>query len=71
MKNLLLWLSIGLLCLAALSTPVAIGVGIYDWAIDNQESKLSLWNAFLLWIKMLATGVVVGFPLYLIANSMK
>lgn len=57
--SLLLIISVALLFLANIS---GIGYFLYLWGACNLAIGASAWSAFLLWIKMLAGGVV-GFVL--------
>jgi hypothetical protein len=54
------------LCLAACATPVAIGLGLYDWVITDHEFKFALWYGFKAWLWMLGTGLIVGYPCFII-----
>lgn len=71
MRTLLVFVSVILLGMAALATPIAIGVGIYDWVFVDYEFKHALWNGFSLWAKMVVIGLIVGYPMFVVAQSMK
>lgn len=43
--------------LLVLANVTAIGVGLYDWAF-NTTLAIAAWEAFVLWIKMMAGGFV-------------
>ena len=65
MKTVLMIIAIVFLLMAGLATPIAIGLGIYDWAISDMEFKLALWEGFKSWVIMIALGLGVGFPCYI------
>ena len=69
MKVLILIVGVVFLIVAALATPVAAGLGIYDWVIAGSEFKFALWFACKVWLAMITTGVVVGLPCYLIGMA--
>jgi hypothetical protein len=71
MKTTLMILGGLFLFMAALATPVSIGVGIYDWVIVDLEFKFALWEGFKLWMKMLGFGLVIGYPLYISSVAIK
>jgi hypothetical protein len=62
---------VSLICviLAALSTPIAIGTGIYKWALSDIEFKYALWEAFKMWLTMIGLGVFIGLPCYWAGNK--
>ena len=66
MKVLILIVGVVFLIVAALATPVAAGLGIYDWVIAGSEFKFALWYGCKVWLVMITTGVTVGLPCYLI-----
>lgn len=59
-----------LLVVAALATPVAIAIGLYDWVIAEQEFKFALWYGFKAWLWMIGLGLGLGYPCFII-GSMK
>jgi hypothetical protein len=65
MKTLLFWVGFLFLVVAALATPIAIGLGFYDWIGNDMEFKYALWEGFKSWAIMIVIGLVVGFPCYL------
>ena len=69
MKTIILLIGVLFLAIAGLSTPVAIGLGLYDWVISDAEFKFALWFGFKVWIFMLASGVIVGVPCFLGGQS--
>ena len=69
MKPLLLVIAIIFIGMAALSTPIAIGLGLYDWTVNDMEFKYALWEGFKSWAIMVITGLAVGVPSYF--GSMK
>ena len=64
MKTLISIIAVVFILMAALATPIAIGSGIYEWAVVNVEFKVALWEGFKMWIKMIVIGLVVGLPAY-------
>ena len=64
MKVFLLIIGSMFLLMAALATPVAIGLGLYDWVANDMEFKYALWEGFKSWAIMVGLGLVVGFPCY-------
>lgn len=44
--------------MVALSTIVAIGNGLYVWA-NGLEFAQAAWNGFVIWIKMLGSGLAI------------
>ena len=53
---------------AVLSVPISVFFGLYEWAIQDVEFKVSAFNAFVLWIK-LALCFIPGFIFYRIVLS--
>jgi hypothetical protein len=53
---------------AAFSMPIGIGAWLYEWAVNDIELKLALWNAFVIWLKLVFGGLILGYILMLIAN---
>jgi hypothetical protein len=68
MKDLMFWVGILFLIMAALATPIAIGIGLYDWVGNDAEFKFALWFGFKAWISMLALGLIVGFPCFIMGK---
>ena len=68
MKSLLMFLGVVFLTIATMATPVAIGLGLYDWVANDVEFKFALWFGFKVWASMLFLGLSVGLPCFLIAN---
>ena len=68
MKTLLLFVGFALLVMAALSTPVAIGLGLYDWVVNDMEFKIALWEGFKSWVLIMGVGLVGGVPCYIISQ---
>ena len=62
MKSLTLVLACIFLCMAALATPIAIGLGLYDWVANDMEFKYALWEGFKSWAMMVSAGLIVGLP---------
>ena len=54
--------------LAALSIPVAGGVGLYKWAILDEVFKLALWDAAVLWFKLAVFGALAGFGSFMFVS---
>lgn len=69
MKLLIQIIAVVFLLMAALATPVAIGVGLYDWVVNDVEFKIALWEGFKMWATMIVAGLLVGLPLHISANS--
>jgi hypothetical protein len=69
-KMKLVFLVIGsiFLLMATLSTPIAIGLGLYDWVGNDMEFKYALWEGFKSWAIMLITGLAVGLPCFFAAK---
>ncbi len=68
MKTVLFILGFVFIALAALATPIAIGLGIYDWAVGGMEFKLALWEGFKSWVLMIVIGLGVGLTSFLVAD---
>lgn len=68
MKTLLFTVGFIFLAIAALSTPIGIGLGIYDWVANDVEFKYALWFGFKSWISMLVAGLAVGFPCFMLGK---
>lgn len=68
MRSILLTISTLLLVEAILATPIAVIMGIYDWAVLDMEFKVALWGAIKLWIGLLCVGLGVGFSMYMYAK---
>ena len=64
MRSLLTILAAIFISLAALATPISIGVGLYDWAITGVEFKFALWEGFKTWLILLGVGLFIGLPCY-------
>jgi hypothetical protein len=65
MKDLiLLVVAIVFIGMAALATPIAIGLGLYDWVGNDMEFKYALWEGFKSWAIMFVAGLAVGMPCY-------
>ena len=56
------------LTMAALATPIAIGLGLYDWVVTDMEFKYALWEGFKSWFIMIGLGLFVGLPCYAVAK---
>lgn len=69
MKLLILFIGFAFIVMAALATPVAIGLGLYDWVANDMEFKYALWEGFKSWVLMISTGLIVGVPCYLYAKD--
>lgn len=65
MKTFLQLASFAFLGMAALATPIAIGIGIYEWAVVDALFKEALWIGFKNWIIMLVVGIGIGVPMFL------
>lgn len=50
--------------MAALATPLAIAIGLYDWAVADIEFKVALWSGFKSWAAMFFGGLIVGLTAY-------
>ena len=68
MKNILGFIGVALIILAAISTPLAIGLGLYEWVIADVEFKFALWYGFKVWIGMVLC-LIPGFILVTIAQG--
>jgi hypothetical protein len=68
MKYVLMVITVLFLGMAALATPIAIGLGLYDWAGNDMEFKYALWEGFKSWAIMLVVGVCVGLPCHVAAS---
>ena len=64
MKTALLILGFIFLAMAGLATPIAVGLGLYDWVGNNMEFKYALWEAFKSWAIMIGLGLFIGLPCY-------
>ena len=64
MKTLTLVLGCIFLIMAALATPIAIGLGLHDWVANDMQFKYALWEGFKSWVIMIAAGLFVGLPCY-------
>ena len=62
MRSLLTILAVIFISLAALATPIAIGVGLYDWVSTDVEFKFALWEGFKTWLILLGVGLFIGLP---------
>ena len=62
MKTVTLILACVFLMMAVLATPIAIGLGLYDWAGNDMEFKYALWEGFKSWAIMIGLGLFVGLP---------
>jgi len=69
MKTLILFIGFAFIIMAALATPIAIGLGFYDWVANDVEFKYALWEGFKSWAIMLGSGLVVGIPCYAWGNT--
>jgi hypothetical protein len=69
MKTLTLVLACIFLVIAALATPIAIGLGLYDWVANDMEFKYALWEGFKSWAVMIGLGLCVGLPCYVVSES--
>ena len=69
MKTLTLVLACIFLVIAALATPIAIGLGLYDWVANDMEFKYALWEGFKYWAIMIGLGLFVGLPCYVVSES--
>ena len=64
MKTFTLILASIFLIMAALATPIAIGLGLYDWVANDMVFKYALWEGFKSWAIMIGLGLFVGLPCY-------
>ena len=64
MKTTLLVIGIIFMLMAVLATPIAIGLGLYDWVAGGLEFKYAVWEAFKSWALMLVVGMPVGYTCY-------
>ena len=64
MKAIILILACVFALIGALATPIAIGLGVYEWAASDVEFKFALWYAVKAWATMLLIGFGVGIPMY-------
>ena len=64
MKNVSLLLSFIFIFIAGISTPFSVGLGLYEWAVNDVELKIAAWNGFKCWASMLSGGLIFGLPLY-------
>ena len=46
--------------LAALSIPLSIVLGIWDWSVNDSQFKDALWFAVKSWLSLAAGGLTVG-----------
>ncbi len=69
MKTALLVLAGVFLTMAALATPIAIGLGLYDWVGNDMAFKYALWEGFKSWAMMVGSGLIIGLPCYLAASN--
>ena len=69
MKDLILIVGVVFLAVAALATPVSVGLGIYDWVIAGSEFKFALWYGCKVWAALTAAGLIVGVPCYVIGGG--
>jgi|1_EtaG_2_1085319.scaffolds.fasta_scaffold204671_2 hypothetical protein len=69
MKVFIGFVGVLFLCLAAIATPVAIGLGLYDWVVADHQFKLALWYGFKVWVCMVGAGLVVGYPCFVIGAT--
>ncbi len=68
-KTLLLVVSCFFLAMAAPATPIAVGLGLYDWVANDLEFKVALWEGFKSWVTMIVVGLGVGFPCYVASSA--
>lgn len=68
MKTTYLIIAAVFMALAALATPIAIGCGLYDWVANDNEFKYALWYGFKMWVGMLAVGLGIGLPFYVMGK---
>ncbi len=54
--------------LVALATPLAIGLGLYDWVVNDNEFKFALWGGFKAWVTLLLLSIP-GFIFYLLGKE--
>ena len=64
MKKLTLIIGAFSLVLLFLSTPIAIGLGLYDWAVNDVEGKFALWEGFKSWLIMVFLGLSIEITAY-------
>lgn len=64
MKTALTIIAFIFIAMAALATPLAIGLGLYDWVGNDMQFKYALWEGFKSWFIMISLGLVVGLPCY-------
>ena len=62
MKTILLFAGYALIIIAALATPIAIGLGLYERVVNDMEFKFALLEGFKLWVIMIGLGLGFGIP---------
>jgi hypothetical protein len=65
MKNLTSWVGLLFLTMAALATPVAIFLVVYDCVGNDAKFTFALWFGLKAWISMLVIGFGVGAPFFI------
>jgi len=68
MKGLILIIGIASVLIGAAATPSGVIYFIYEWASNDVELKFALWSGVKVWMSMLAIGVFIGVPCYVIAK---
>lgn len=63
MKAIFMILGVVCFILAAAATPIGIGYGVYQWAVEDIEFKIALWAGVKTWITMLL-AVIPGLVFY-------
>lgn len=61
-------IAILLILMGVLATPIAIGVGLYDWAANDVLFKHAAWEGFKMWVFMILTGFVLGIPMFAVTK---
>ena len=57
MKLILSFVGLACAVIAALSIPLAICFGVYEWAVIDVEFKVALWGTVKAWLSALAFAV--------------
>jgi len=68
MKTVIMIIGIAFLSMAALATPIAVCLGVYDWVGNDVQFKFALWFGLKSWVAMISTGLIVGLPCAAIAS---
>tara|TARA_R110000823_G_C15572391_1_gene461970 strand:+ start:334 stop:540 length:207 start_codon:yes stop_codon:yes gene_type:complete len=68
MKTTLAIIGFIFIAIASLATPIAIGIGLYDWVGNDMQFKYALWEGFKVWAVMLVSGLAIGLPCFFAAQ---